>query len=244
MLDIGFGAAFLAGLLSFFSPCVLPIVPPYLAWLAGLSFSQLQDDDITSQAQRRIIVAAVFFVLGFSTVFIMLGATASVLGQTLARYFDTLAIIAGVIIFVMGLHFIGVFKIGFLYREARVNVDQKPAGALGAYIMGLAFAFGWTPCVGPILAAILFVAAGQDTAIQGAGLLAVYAAGIGIPFLAAGIFASRFIRFATRFRKHMRKIEIAVGVLLVVTGVLFMTGQMSRIAQWLIETFPTLTTIG
>lgn len=244
MLDIGYGAAFLAGLLSFFSPCVLPIVPPYLAWLAGLSFNQLQDDDIAPQAQRRIVLAAVFFVLGFSTVFIMLGATASVLGQTLARYFDTLAIIAGAIIFVMGLHFIGIFKIGFLYREARVNVDKKPAGALGAYVMGLAFAFGWTPCVGPILAAILFVAAGQETAWQGAGLLGVYAAGIGIPFLAAGIFASRFIRFAARFRKHMRKIEIAVGILLVVTGILFMTGQMSRIAQWMIDTFPTLATVG
>nr|WP_255561727.1 cytochrome c biogenesis protein CcdA [Pseudohoeflea sp. DP4N28-3] len=234
----------MAGLLSFFSPCVLPIVPPYLAWLAGMSFQQLSDDEIAPDAQRRIVVAAFFFVLGFATVFIALGATASVVGQSLARHFDTLAIIAGAIILVMGLHFLGVLRIGFLYREARVNVAKKPAGALGSYIVGLAFAFGWTPCVGPILAAILFVAAGRETALEGAGLLAVYAAGIGIPFLLAGIFASRFIRFAARFRKHMRIIEIAVGLLLVVTGILFMTGQMARIAQWLIDTFPAFATIG
>lgn len=244
LLDISFGAAFVAGLLSFFSPCVLPIVPPYLAWLAGLSFAEVSDDEIAPQAQRRIVVAAFFFVLGFATVFILLGATASAVGQTLARYFDILAIIAGAAIFLMGLHFLGVFRIALLYREARVNVDKKSAGAIGAYLMGLAFAFGWTPCVGPILAAILFIAAGRESAGEGAGLLAVYAAGIGIPFLLAGVFASRFIRFAGRFRKHMRKIEIAVGVMLVITGLLFMTGQMSRIAQWLIDTFPAFATIG
>ena len=244
MLDISVGAAFFAGLLSFLSPCVLPIVPPYLAWLAGLSFAEVNDDDIEPKAQRRIFLSALFFVLGFATVFIMLGATASVVGKTLAQYFDILAIIAGALILIMGLHFLGVFRIALLYREARVNVDKKPAGAVGAYLMGLAFAFGWTPCVGPILAAILFVAAGRESAGEGALLLAVYAAGIGIPFLLAGLFASRFIRFAGRFRKHMRKIEIAVGVMLVVTGLLFMTGQMSRIAQWLIDTFPAFATIG
>lgn len=244
MLDIGFGAAFLAGLLSFFSPCVLPIVPPYLAWLAGLSFAEISDDDIRPEASRRIFLSALFFVLGFSTVFIALGATASVIGQTLARYFDVLAIVAGALIFLMGLHFLGVFRIGLLYREARINVEKKPAGALGAYFLGLAFAFGWTPCVGPILAAILFVAAGADNAMRGAGLLAVYAAGIGIPFLAAGLFASRFIKLATRFRRHMRKVEIAVGIMLVLTGILFMTGQMSAIALWLLDTFPVFMNIG
>jgi cytochrome c-type biogenesis protein len=244
VLDISVGAAFVAGLLSFFSPCVLPIVPPYLAWLAGLSFAEVNDEDIAPNAQRRIFLATLFFVLGFSTVFILLGATASTVGQALARYFDILSIIAGAAIFVMGLHFLGVFRIALLYREARVNVEKKPAGAIGAYLMGLAFAFGWTPCVGPILAAILFVAAGRESASEGALLLAVYAAGIGIPFLLAGLFASRFIRFAGRFRKHMRKIEIAVGVMLVITGLLFMTGQMSRIAQWLIDTFPAFATIG
>lgn len=244
MLDIGFGAAFVAGLLSFFSPCVLPIVPPYLAWLAGMSFAEISDDEIKPEASRRIFRAAFFFVLGFATVFVALGATASIIGQTVARYFDTLSIIAGALIFLMGLHFLGVFRIGLLYREARVAVDRKPAGPIGAYVMGLAFAFGWTPCVGPILATILFVAAGRDTALQGAGLLATYALGIGLPFLAAGLFAGRFIRFAGRFRRHMHKIEMAMGGLLVVTGLLFMTGQMSRIAQWLLETFPAFSSIG
>lgn len=244
MLDIGFGAAFLAGLLSFFSPCVLPIVPPYLAWLAGMSFTEISDDDLHPDAARRIFIATFFFVTGFATVFVGLGATASVIGQSLARYFDVLAIIAGALILLMGLHFLGVLRIGLLYREARVNVNAKPTGPVGAYVMGLAFAFGWTPCVGPILATILFVAAAKDTAVQGAMLLATYALGIGLPFLAAGLFAGRFIRFATRFKKHMRAIEMAMGGLLVVTGVLFMTGQMSRIAQWLLDTFPAFSNVG
>lgn len=245
MFDIGFGAAFLAGLLSFVSPCVLPIVPPYLAYLAGVSFSELSDEqERTAAASRRIFMSSIAFVLGFTTVFVALGATASLIGQTVAQYFNVLSIIAGIIIAIMGLHFLGVFRIGFLYREARIDVQRKPAGFIGAYIIGLAFAFGWTPCVGPVLAAILFVAGTEDTALRGAGLLAVYSLGIGIPFIIAGAFASRFISWANRFKKHMHRIEQAMGVLLVITGILFMTGQMSRIAQWLLETFPAFQTIG
>jgi len=245
LFDIGFGAAFLAGLLSFVSPCVLPIVPPYLAYLAGVSFSELSDEDARSQAaSKRILFTSIAFVLGFTTVFVALGATASLIGQTVAQYFDILSIIAGIIIAVMGLHFLGLFKIGFLYREARIDVQKKPAGLIGAYVIGLAFAFGWTPCVGPVLAAILFVAGSEDTALRGASLLAVYSLGIGIPFIIAGAFASRFINWANRFKKHMHRIEQAMGLLLVITGILFMTGQMSRIAQWLLETFPAFATIG
>ncbi len=244
MLDIGIGAAFVAGLLSFVSPCVLPIVPPYLAYLAGISFSELTDDKIAPGTARRIIVSSIFFVLGFSTVFVALGATASVIGQSIARYFDTLSIVAGIIIIVMGLHFMGVFRIGLLYREARLNMSNHPAGFAGAYIMGLAFAFGWTPCVGPVLAAILFVAGAEDTALRGAMLLAVYSLGIGLPFLLAAVFAGRFLGWANRFRKHMGTVEKAMGGLLVVTGVLFITGSMSLIAQWLIDTFPAFQTIG
>lgn len=245
MFDIGYGAALLAGILSFVSPCVLPIVPPYLAYLAGVSFSELSDEQTRDrEASRRILYSSIAFVLGFTTVFVALGATASFIGQTVAQYFDILSIIAGVIIAIMGLHFLGVFRISMLYREARFDVQKKPAGLIGAYIIGLAFAFGWTPCVGPVLAAILFVAGSEDTALRGAGLLAVYSLGIGIPFIIAGAFASRFIGWANRFKKHMHRIEQAMGVLLIITGILFMTGQMSRIAQWLLETFPAFATIG
>jgi cytochrome c-type biogenesis protein len=149
MLDLSLGGALLAGLLSFVSPCVLPIVPPYLAWLAGVSFAELKDETPGARQRRSVIVAATAFVLGFSTVFIALGATASVIGRTIAQYFDVLSVIAGIIIIVMGLHFLGVFRIAALYREARVQVNRKPAGPVAAYVVGLAFAFGWTPCVGP-----------------------------------------------------------------------------------------------
>ncbi len=244
MLDVSLGGALLAGLLSFVSPCVLPLVPPYLAWLAGVSFEELKDAEVGGAQRRRIVLAAIAFVLGFATVFIGLGATASVIGKTIAQYFDTLSIIAGALIIVMGLHFLGVFRIGLLYREARVQVSRKPVGLFGAYVIGLAFAFGWTPCVGPVLAAILFVAGSEGTALRGALLLAVYSLGIGIPFILAALFASRFLGWAARFRRHMHKVEMAMGALLVATGVLFVTGQMSTISYWLLETFPAFQTIG
>jgi cytochrome c-type biogenesis protein len=244
MLDVSLGGALLAGLLSFVSPCVLPLVPPYLAWLAGVSFEELKDAEVGGAQRWRIVLAAIAFVLGFATVFIGLGATASVIGKTIAQYFDTLSIIAGALIIVMGLHFLGVFRIGLLYREARVQVSRKPVGLFGAYVIGLAFAFGWTPCVGPVLAAILFVAGSEGTALRGALLLAVYSLGIGIPFILAALFASRFLGWAARFRRHMHKVEMAMGALLVVTGVLFVTGQMSTISYWLLETFPAFQTIG
>ncbi|EKF17363.1 cytochrome c biogenesis CcdA family protein [Nitratireductor pacificus] len=244
MLDVSLGGALLAGLLSFVSPCVLPIVPPYLAWLAGLSFEELNADTLQAGRRRRIILAAIAFVLGFTTVFVALGATASLIGRTIAQYFDVLSVIAGVIIIIMGLHFLGVFRIALLYREARVQVTRKPAGLAGSFVMGLAFAFGWTPCVGPVLAAILFVAGSEGSAARGAMLLAVYSLGIGIPFILAAVFASRFLGWAARFRKHMHKIEMAMGGLLVLTGILFVTGQMSVISYWLLETFPVFQNIG
>lgn len=245
MLDISVGAAFLAGLLSFISPCVLPIVPPYLCYLAGVSVDELKGEAAaTAKTSRRIIFSSIAFVLGFTTVFVALGATASVIGQSIARYFDTLAIVAGIIIIVMGLHFLGVFRIGLLFREARVHVERKPAGLIGAYIIGLAFAFGWTPCVGPVLAAILFVAGSSDTVLRGSLLLAVYALGIGLPFILAAAFASRFLGWAGRFRKHMGTVEKIMGGFLVLTGILFVTGQMSAISNWLLETFPAFSQVG
>lgn len=244
MLEVSWGAAFLAGVLSFASPCVLPIVPPYLCYLAGVSVDELKGGAATAATSRRVVLASLAFVLGFSTVFVALGATASVIGQSIARYYDVLSYIAGAIIIVMGLHFLGVFRIGLLFREARVHIEKKPAGLVGAFVMGLAFAFGWTPCVGPVLAAILFVAGSSDTTWNGAGLLAVYALGIGIPFILAAAFASRFLQLANRFRKHMGTIEKIMGGFLVLTGVLFITGQMSAIAFWLLETFPVFSQIG
>ncbi|MGD1879156.1 MAG: cytochrome c biogenesis CcdA family protein [Kiloniellaceae bacterium] len=244
MFDVTYGGAFLAGLLSFVSPCVLPIVPPYMAYLAGLTFDELQDENRGAESTRQLILAAVGFVLGFTTVFVGLGTTASIVGQSIARYFDILSIIAGALIIVMGLHFLGVFRIALFYREARVQVNRRPAGIAGAYVMGLAFAFGWTPCVGPVLAAILFVAGAESTAARGALLLAVYSLGIGLPFLLAAGFATRFLGWASRFKRHMHKVEMAMGGILVLTGMLFMTGQMSAIANWLLETFPAFQTIG
>jgi len=244
MLDVGVGGAFLAGLLSFVSPCVLPIVPPYLAYLAGVSFDELKSESAASAKGRRIVLSAAAFVAGFTVVFVALGATASVIGQAVARYFDILSIIAGVLILVMGLHFLGVFRIALLYRDARMQIDRKPAGLVGAFVMGLAFAFGWTPCVGPVLAAILFVAGSSDTAWRGAGLLAVYSFGIGLPFLLAAAFASRFLDAIARFRRHLGTVERVMGGLLVLTGLLFMTGQMQVISYWLLETFPVFSEIG
>ncbi len=244
MFDIGFGAAFIAGLLSFVAPCVLPIVPPSLAYLAGVSFSELQNADLDRARMRHILIVAIVFVLGFSTVFIALGATASVIGQTVARYFGILSIVAGAVIVIMGLHFLGAFRIGLLYREARVDVRNKPAGLLGAYLMGLAFAFGWTPCVGPILAAILFIAGAEETALRGAALLGAYSLGIGLPYIFSAAFIGWFIGWSNRFKRHLGAVEKVMGGLLVLTGVLIMTGQMSRIAQWLLDTFPAFSTIG
>lgn len=243
MLDVTFGGALLAGLISFISPCVLPLVPPYLCYLAGISFEELSEGS-SAETGRKLLVSALAFVLGFTTVFVGMGATASVIGQSIAQHFATLSIIAGAIIIVMGLHFLGLFRIGFLYREARVQVERKPAGILGAYLIGLAFAFGWTPCVGPVLAAILFMAGTEETAGQGAVMLLFYSLGLGIPFIAAAAFATRFLSFAQRFRRHLPTVEKVMGGMLVVTGVLFMTGHMATIAFWLLETFPAFQYVG
>ncbi len=236
--------AFFAGLLSFVSPCVLPLVPPYLGFLAGISLDQLNGEGPDRGDPRRVFFAALCFVLGFSTVFVALGASASLIGQFITQHIRLLGYVAGVVIILMGLHFLGVLRIGLLYREARMHVERKPAGLLGAYVIGLAFAFGWTPCIGPILAAILFVAGSEDTVRQGALLLAAYALGIGVPFLAAALFAGPFMRFMTRFRRHMATVERVMGVFLIATGVAFMTGQMANFSFWLLETFPQFSAIG
>lgn len=241
--DITFGGAFIAGLLSFLSPCVLPLVPPYICFISGVSYEELTaggERKVTARALR----SALAFVLGFSIVFVLLGASASAIGQLFADYVDVLGYVAGAVIIVMGLHFLGAFRIGFLYREARIHLERKPVGLLGAFVIGLTFAFGWTPCVGPVLAAILFVAGSEDTVLKGASLLSVYALGIGVPFLLAAVFASQFVGLMSRFRRHLGMVEKVSGGLLVVTGILIMTGSMNRIAYWLLEIFPGLGTTG
>lgn len=240
--NVSIAGAFVAGLLSFLSPCVLPLVPPYLCFLAGVSFEEFsnEEDGVTGSVFRT----ALAFVLGFTTVFVMLGATASFVGQALTRYLDQLSIVAGAVIMVMGLHFLGVLRLSWLLATKRVDVQRKPPGVVGGYMVGLAFAFGWTPCVGPVLAAILFMAAANDTAWQGAGLLLMYSLGIGLPFLGAALFARPFLRMMGRTKKHMETIERVMGALLVVTGVLFMTGQMSNMAYWLLNMFPALGEMG
>jgi cytochrome c-type biogenesis protein len=193
--------------------------------------------------RRRAVLAALLFVAGFSTVFVLLGATASALGQAIRQYLDVLSTIAGLAIIVMGLHFLGIFRIGFLYREARFNVD-KPVGLWGAYVMGLAFAFGWTPCIGPVLAAILTVAGSEDSVSQGAILLAAYSAGLGIPFLLAAFAMKPFVAILKRMRSRFSLVEKTMGVLLVLTGIAFLTGWISTASFWLLETFPALATLG
>ncbi len=240
--DVTYTAAAFAGLLSFLSPCVLPLVPPYLTFIAGTTVEELASEG-TRRARRDVAVAAVLFVLGFSTVFVALGATASVFGQFIRQYITLLSAVAGLAIIAMGLHFLGVFRMAFLYREARVQVE-KPVGLWGAYVMGLAFAFGWTPCIGPILAAILALAGTEDTVSKGAALLAVYSAGLGIPFLLAAFAIEPFMGFLAKFKKNFVIVEKTVGVLLVLTGIAFLTGWLQSFSFWLIEMFPALARLG
>ncbi len=202
--------ALIAGLVSFLSPCVLPLVPPYLVFLAGTSLERFADKEPEPRVKRETVLAAALFVLGFSTVFVSLGASASVIGSLIRAYSGPLATIAGIVIIVMGLHFLGITQIGLLHRQKRMEV-AKPVGLWGAYVMGLAFAFGWTPCIGPILAAILAVAASEQTVSKGAGLLAVYSLGLGIPFLIAAFAIEPFAAFLARFRKYLRRVEQVMG---------------------------------
>lgn len=236
--DVSFPLAAAAGLLSFLSPCVLPLVPPYLTFIAGATLEDLESEN-TEETRRDVVIAAILFVLGFSTVFVALGATASVFGQALRQNFQILSYVAGAAIILMGIHFLGVFKIPLLYREKRVETT-KPIGLIGAYVMGLAFAFGWSPCIGPILSTILSVAATKDTVWRGAQLLAVYSLGLGLPFLGAALAMETFLSFFARFKKHFSTVEKVVGVMLIVSGAAFMTGGLQDASSWLLQNFPGL----
>lgn len=256
-MEVGYLAAALGGLISFLSPCVLPLVPAYLCFIAGTSLEELTREDAEGKPlaseglTQRVALGATGFVLGFTTIFVALGASASAINPLIVQHKELLSQIAGAIIIVFGLHYMGLFRLAFLNREARFHLAGSGEGErsplmqfVSPYLLGLAFAFGWTPCIGPILATILTIAAAQESLTSGVTLLTVYSLGLGIPFLAAAFAVRGFLSFAAKFRRHMHKVEIAAGVLLAITGLMMLTGNFERLAIFLINTFPALATLG
>ena len=233
--------ALVAGLLSFLSPCVLPIVPPYLAYMGGISITDMSGE---MSARRRVMLSALFFVLGLSTVFLFLGFTASAFGAFFLQNQDWFVILAGLVVMIFGAHFIGIYRIGFLDREIRVDAGDQGGSAFGAYILGLAFAFGWTPCIGPQLGAILSIAASEGSVAKGTALLGVYALGLGLPFLLVAAFFPRLTGVMAWMKRHMERIERIMGLLLWTVGLMMLTGQFTDFSYWLLEQFPALATLG
>ncbi len=236
--EISLVAAFVAGVVSFISPCVLPLVPSYVTFITGVSFDELTAEKQTARVRRLTILHSLAFILGFSLVFISLGASATAIGHFLARRLPLLGRIAGVIIILFGLHTMGVLRIDWLYQEKRAQTQRKPAGFVGAMLVGIAFAFGWTPCIGPILAGILAIAATRSGVGEGVRLLAAYSLGLAVPFFATAIAINRFFGAMSRIRRHYHAIELVSGSLLVVIGVLIFTNRFTVIAQWLTPYLP------
>jgi len=232
MGGVSIAAAFTAGLVSFLSPCVLPLVPGYISLVSGASVEQLKSDD-NPRVLGKVLLHSLLFIAGFSVVFISLGASATWIGQVLLSRMSILYRIAGVVIIIFGLHLTGLLKIGFLYQDKRFHSAGKPATAMGAFLIGLAFAFGWTPCIGPILAAILGLAASQDTIAAGVGLLALYSLGLAVPFLLTSLGINQFLKFYNRFRAHLHQVEVFSGVVLIALGVMIFTNQFTRLAGYL-----------
>jgi cytochrome c-type biogenesis protein len=223
-------AAFVAGLFSFLSPCVLPLVPGYVSLISGAGVEELKSQE--SQLLRKVMLNSIGFILGFSIVFIALGAISTEVGQLMARYKSVLARVAGVVIILFGLHLTGIFKINALYTDARLHSIKSSSTWGGAFLIGFAFAFGWTPCLGPILTAILTIAGEQDTLVKGILLLAVYSLGLAVPFLLTSLLMERFLKFYSRFRSHMHALEVASGGLLIALGVLLVIGRFTLISNW------------
>lgn len=223
-------AAFIAGLLSFLSPCVLPLVPGYVSLISGTSVDSVAQE---RRALRTVMLNSVTFILGFSLVFILLGAGATALGQLVGRFRRDLTLVAGIIIIVFGLHLTGLLKIKALYADKRLHDVKGGSSALGSFFVGFAFAFGWTPCIGPILAGILTLAAAEETVTRGMGLLAVYSAGLAVPFLLTSLGVDRFLSFYGRFRRHLHAVEVVSGVLLIVIGALVLTGRFTVLSGYL-----------
>lgn len=245
MLEISLAGALAAGLLSFFTPCVLPMVPFYLSYMGGLSMAELRGDgEIAPGAQRRLLLSSVFFAMGVTTVFMLLGMGATAMGRMFGQYLDTLSYVAAAILLVFGLHFLGVIRVPLLHREARMESSAEPSTVLGAYLMGLAFGFGWTPCVGPALASILMIASGMGDIWRGALLLFVYGLGMTAPFIVAAFFARPFLAWVQRHRTAFQWVEKGMGAMLIVFAILIATGGVSLIADAMIRWFPWFSTIG
>lgn len=245
MLEISLLGALAAGLLSFFTPCILPMVPFYLSYMGGLSIAELRGtDQIAPGAQRRLLISAVMFALGVTTVFMALGMGATALGQVFAQYLQPLSYVAAAVLVVFGLHFLGVVRIPLLYREARVESSASASTVTGAYLMGLAFGFGWTPCVGPALASILMIASGMGDIWRGALLLFVYGLGMTAPFILAAVFARPFLGWVQRHRAAFAWVEKGMGVMLILFGLLIATGGVNLIADAMIRWVPGFSNLG
>lgn len=245
MLEISYAGAALAGLLSFFTPCILPMVPFYLSYMAGISMAELRaDGKIAPGAQRRLILSAIAFALGVTSIFVMLGMGATALGQTFAQWKQPLSYVAAAILFLFGLHFLGILKIGLFYREAKIESKAEPTTVIGAYVMGLAFGFGWTPCVGPALASILFVASGMGDIWRGGLLLLVYGLAMTAPFIVAAVFARPFLGWMQRNRQYLGYVEKVMGVMLIIFAILIATNAVNLIAAWMIEVMPSFQNLG
>ncbi len=245
MLDVSYLGAALAGLLSFFTPCVLPMVPFYLCYMAGLSMTELRSDtEISASVQRRLIVSALFFAFGVTTIFVLLGMGATAIGQAFGMWRDTLRYMAAGLLLLFGLHFLGIVRVPLLYREAKIESTMAPTTVIGAYLMGLAFGFGWTPCVGPALAAILMVASGMGDIWRGGLLLLVYGLAMTAPFVVAALFARPFLDWLQRNRRYLAYVERVMGGMLIVFAVLIATNSVNYIAQWMIEVMPAFGNLG
>ncbi|EIE52338.1 sulfur oxidation protein [Salipiger aestuarii] len=244
MLDLSFAGAAFAGLLSFFTPCILPMVPFYLCYMAGLSMTQLRaDTGLAPGAQRRLVLSALLFAAGVTTIFVLLGLGATAAGRAFADWKQPLSYVAALVLAVFGLHFLGVIRVPFLLREARLETTTKPTTALGAYVMGLAFGFGWTPCVGPALASILMIASGMGDLLRGGLLLFVYGVGMTAPFVVAALFSGPFLRLTARHRSKLKYVEKIMGAMLLLFALLIATDSVNLISQWMIEVFPAWTSL-
>ena len=242
MEGISYFYVLLAGLLSFLSPCVLPIVPGYLCFIAGTSLDKALDNQ--EALRSNILKYSISFVFGFSTVFVLMGASATYLSNLLYEYFDYLRIIGGIIIIIFGVHFTQLIQLPFLNSDTRIQINNYKPGLIGSFIVGLSFAFGWTPCIGPILGSVLSVAATSENVSEGTFLLVLYSAGLGIPFMVAAYGIGAFLKFLSKIRKHIRAIEIFTGLLLIIFGVLILTNRIQELAFFFIKYFPFLTQIG
>lgn len=245
MFDISYAGAALAGLLSFFTPCILPVVPFYLCYMAGLSMGELRDEGgLAAGAQRRLVLSSVAFALGVTSIFVLLGMGATALGQAFIAYRDILKWVAAAVLLAFGLHFLGIIKIGLLYRQARIENVGAPKSVVGSYVMGLAFGFGWTPCVGPALAAILMVASGMGDVWRGGLLLAVYGLAMTFPFVIAALFARPFLNWVGKHRSKLAYVEQVMGAMLVLFAILIATDSISIIADWMIRAMPWSASLG